>query len=133
MAGRLAGRKTLEINGNKYDILPHPATEALSLVRRLGAFVEFDDENPMKAVTSLCINSIKDDPKLEIPLHILRHTQINGASVDKEVFDDHYAGNYTELIEAVKEVVAVNNFFPSGSGFGGLVKQSGTPKKHMES
>ena len=110
MAGRLAARKKTQINGSDYDILPHPATEALVLVRRLGAFVEFDGENPMKAITSLCLNSIKDDPKLELPLDILRHTQINGASVDKGLFDDHYAGNYGELISAIKEVVAVNNF-----------------------
>jgi hypothetical protein len=122
MAGRLAGRKKTQINGSDYDILPHPATEALVLVRRLGAFVELDREAPMKAITSLCMNSIKDDPKLELPLDILRHTQINGASVDKGLFDDHYAGNYGELIIAIKEVVTVNNFLGVLKDIGSLTK-----------
>lgn len=110
MAGRLAGRKTLEINGSKYLIEPHPATEALLLVRRLGAQLSFDVDNPMGSLTAICMNSIKDDPKLELPLSILKHTQVNEASVDRALFDDHYAANYAELFDAIKTVVEVNNF-----------------------
>lgn len=110
MAGRLAGRKKIEINGSEYDILPHPATEALSLVRHLGAQLSFDANNPMASLTAICMNSIKDDPKLELPLSIFKHTQVNGASVDRGLFDDHYAANYVELFTAIKTVVEVNNF-----------------------
>jgi len=120
MAGRLEARKRVEINGSQYDILPHPATEALTLVRRLGTFIEFDTDNPMKAIQSLCLNSLKDDPKLELPLQLLRHTQVNGATLDKAVFDDHYAANYAELIDVIKEVVDTNNFLDVMASIGSL-------------
>lgn len=110
MAGRLAASKTLEINGSQYRIDPHPATEALSLVRHLGAQLSFDVDNPMGSLTSICMNSMKDDPKLELPLSILKHTQIDGVSVNRALFDDHYAANYVELLDAIKTVVEVNNF-----------------------
>jgi hypothetical protein len=120
MAGRLAGRKKTQINGSDYDILPHPATEALVLVRRLGAFVEFDTDNPIKAIQTLCLNSLEKDPNLELLLGLFRHTQINGASVDKDVFDDHYGANYGELIDGIKAVVETNNFLQAMGSIGAL-------------
>ena len=98
MAGRLAGRKKTQINGSDYDILPHPATEALVLVRRLGAFVEFDTDNPIKAIQTLCLNSLEKDPNLELLLGLFRHTQING----------------------IKAVVETNNFLQAMGRIGAL-------------
>jgi hypothetical protein len=114
MAGRLERSKTLEINGSSYRIDPHPATQALSIVRKLGAQLSFNVDDPMASITAICANSIKDDPTLELPLSILKHTQVNGDSITRDVFDEHYAANYVELFQAIKEVVEVNNFLQIG-------------------
>lgn len=125
MAGRLERSKTLEINGSKYRIDPHPATQALSLVRKLGAQLSFNVDDPMSSITAICANSIKDDPSLELPLSILKHTQVNGDSIDRNLFDEHYAANYIELFEAIKTVVEVNNFL-------GLMSHISPPDKKEE-
>lgn len=121
MPSRLDARKKLTINGNQYDILPHGATDALKLVRRIGAFVELDRDDPMKAIPALCMKSIQDDPNLELPLELLKHVQVNGQGMNKELFDDHYSANFGELGQAVKAVVETNNFLQLGKDIGGLI------------
>lgn len=124
------------INGNVYDITPHPATEGLKLVRLIGSHLSTININLDKKengdvdlgivqvvqfATSFCEYSLNHDPELELIKKLLRQTYItlDGKNTSVlNVFDDHFAGNWGELFSLVAEVIKVNNFLPMLQGFG---------------
>jgi hypothetical protein len=128
MAGILEGRHKVAIDNNEYDILPHPATEGLSLAFKIGSLLDViqgnaslfnEDEdgkkevNPlvgMKLAGSICQKVIKDDPNMTLLLDLFKYTQVNGDTLNKKKFDDHFGGNYGELAEATMEVITANRF-----------------------
>ena len=129
-----AQRATL--NGNVYDITPHPATQGLKLVRLIGSHlssssisierdekgdVKLDVGQLVKLASSFCEYSLTHDSDFTLIKDMLRHTYItldNNSKSVMSVFDDHYASNWGELFEVLAEVIKVNNFLPMLQGFG---------------
>lgn len=120
MAGVLAGRKKVQINKNNYDILPHPTTEGLIIVRKLISYMAIGNDNPMDFIAKIAFKSIEEDPNLELLMELFKYTQINETQINREKLDDHFAGNYKELIDALMEVFKTNNFLDLAKAIGGL-------------
>ena len=128
------------INKTPYIITPHPAMQALKLIRRIGSHIKVDgvkiDSLDMdaqinslaiigKVASAFCQYSEEHDPELTLMSDLFKYTQVNvnGKQTSvMNVFDDHYAGNWNELIQAITEVLKVNNFLqmlnPTGSQIG---------------
>lgn len=125
------------INSTPYIITPHPAMQGLKLIRRIASHIKVDgvkiDSLDMdaqlnslaiigKVASAFCQHSEEHDPELTLMSDLLRYTQanVNGKQTSiMNVFDDHYAGNWNELIQVIVEVFKTNNFFqmlnPTGS------------------
>ncbi len=128
--------KHTTINGTVYDIVPHPATEGLKLVRLIGSHlssanitIERDEKGDVnmnlghlvKVASAFCEYSLNHDPDFDLVKKLLRQTYItidNKQQSAMGVFDDHYAGNWGELFEVIAEVIKVNNFLPMLQSFG---------------
>jgi hypothetical protein len=131
MAGLEDARHKVTINGNEYDILPHPATEGLSLAFKIASLLDaisispsqrdlFNvDENGnktpntgeiMKNIGAICSKVIKEDPKMSLFIELFRHTHVNGEPLNEKRFNFHFQRNYGELVEAIMEVITANNF-----------------------
>lgn len=141
MAGLIDARVKTTIKENEYDILPHPATEGVTLAFKIAALLdainaekalftknedgtkEVDPLQSMKVAGSICKKIITDDPKLTMLLDLFKYTQVNGATLNKDRFDNHFGGNYGELAEAVMEVISANNFLEMASLFGPPAEQ----------
>ena len=120
MAGVLAGRKKATINKNNYDILPHPTTEGLIIVRKLISYMAIGNDDPMEFIGKIAFKSIEEDPNLELLMELFKYTQVNENQINREKFDDHFAGNYKELKEALMEVFKTNNFLDLAKAIGDL-------------
>lgn len=121
MAGILAGRHQVTISGNEYDILPHPSTEGLTIVLKIGSYLDLDMTDSMKVISSICIKSLKEDPKLTFLMDLLKYTQLNGKTLNRELFDEHFAGNYKEMLQVITEVFKANRFLEAMNDIGDLI------------
>lgn len=137
---------SVTLNGTKYVIMPHPATEALKLVRLLASHLKLGDLKInldaevglgnlgliANIANAFCQHSIDNDPNFTLLQELFKHTQIvkNGTQTYvMNQFDDHFAANWQELISLVGEVIKVNNFLPMLNSIG---SQSAQPKAQPE-
>jgi len=136
MSGVASKTKTVTINGVPYTIMPHPARECLKLGRLIashfqstglsGLKVSLDSDVSALATwgglaAAFCEYSVEHDPEFTLIGEFFKHTQVtlNGKQTYvMNVFDDHFAANWMELVELVKEVASANRFLPALSNTG---------------
>lgn len=110
-----------EINGKRYNITKHPASEGMRISMRFistgaAALVSAIDESDADAIKGAVqgIQRLLEAPDAaELARDILKHTMRDGRPLGDDVhFDEAYSGNYGEMIEALVEVSLGNGFMP---------------------
>lgn len=129
--------KEKEINGNSYSVVQFPARQALKIKTRLFKLLgpslttlvnSLDkgldsnlDENVLSKAVSLLVNKLDSDEVISLILELLSETYLNKTRINVSKFDQHYAGNFNELYQALFFVLEVNY----GDFLGGMFTMKG--------
>lgn len=127
--------KTVEksINGESYEITPFMGLHGWKLQAKLAKILAPSIRDALGALPKGKVNDLMkteidtgalggaigsfldaiatDDPNGELVAELLSQTQRNGVLLGKNVINDVYAANYSEMVKALIAVVTANDFF----------------------